>query len=411
MQRIRMSLPYFKDFGWEVEVVTVDPKYSDLSEDELLLKTIPLQTKIHYVRALPKKLTSKIGLGSIALRSLWFYKRPVDKLLRTRHFDLIYFSTTQFPVCILGAYWKRKFKIPYVIDMQDPWHSDYYRDKPKHQRPTKFWFSYRLNKYLEPRAMRLADGVISVSEDYIATLQNRYPCLKNVPAATITFGAFGPDMDIALKHQADFPSLLNENTINLVYVGRGGADMRAAITPVFSAFKKALLANPDISRIHFYFIGTSYAAAGTGVPTIAPLAAALGVATYVTERTDRISYYHTLCTLLKADALFIPGSDDPRYTASKLYPYLLTGKPLLTMFNAASPALNVLKEYGVYNSYNYTDVDSGQLIDFFQRLASGNLPQPVYNATAMHQYSAREMTHRQCLLFDNVINSIQPADA
>ena len=42
------------------------------------------------------------------------------------------------------------------------------------------------------------------------------------------------------------------------------------------------------------------------------------------------------------DALFMPGSDDPAYTASKIYPYLLTRKPLLAIFNAESPALAVL---------------------------------------------------------------------
>ena len=91
--------------------------------------------KIHQVKAFNKKWTSKFGLGSIALRSLWFYRKKVNQLLKKGHFDLIYFSTTQFPVCILGASWKKRFQIPYVIDMQDPWFSDYYENKPKEQRP------------------------------------------------------------------------------------------------------------------------------------------------------------------------------------------------------------------------------------------------------------------------------------
>ncbi|RZL26907.1 MAG: hypothetical protein EOO96_22520, partial [Pedobacter sp.] len=39
--RIRMSLPHFKKFGWDVEVVTVNERYSDLIKDDLLEQSIP----------------------------------------------------------------------------------------------------------------------------------------------------------------------------------------------------------------------------------------------------------------------------------------------------------------------------------------------------------------------------------
>src|ERR1700744_3973977 len=128
MQRVRTSLPYFKEFGWDATVVTVDEKYSDMTKDDLLLLSIPEVIKLYKVRSLNKKLTSKIGLGSLALRSPWFYRQQVNALLRKGKYDLIYFSTTQFMICALGAYWKKRFGIPYVIDMQDPWYSTHYKD-------------------------------------------------------------------------------------------------------------------------------------------------------------------------------------------------------------------------------------------------------------------------------------------
>lgn len=75
MHRVRMSLPYFEHFGWHAEVVCVDERFSDVIKDPLLLESVPQSTIIHKVAALPKKLTSKIWLGSIALRSLWYYKK------------------------------------------------------------------------------------------------------------------------------------------------------------------------------------------------------------------------------------------------------------------------------------------------------------------------------------------------
>jgi len=405
MQRIRMSLPYFKQFGYEATVVTINPLYSDLPQDELLSQTVPADVHVYYVKAFNKKLTSKLGLGSIALRSLYHYRKKVNSLLQQKKYALIYFSTTQFPVCILGPYWKKKFHIPYVIDMQDPWHSDYYLNKPKAQRPPKYWLSYRLNKYLEPLAIKNADGLISVSPAYIEQLKERYPQIKNIPAATITFGAFEPDLKIAAENK--FTDLLTPGFKNLVCIGRGGMDMHAAITPLFQAIKAGLISHPELfKKLKVYFIGTSYAAAGKEVNTISPLAAQFGLGDQVIEITSRISYYHTIATLNKADALFIPGSDDPKYTASKIYPYLLTQKPMLAVINSHSPANGVLGEYGapyVYN-YNHNDDITNQVAAFLTTMLNGKIPATVYNNNALNKYSAQNLTSEQCMLFNQVIS-------
>jgi len=406
MQRIRMSLPYFAEFGWQPEVVVVDECYSDLTKDELLLESLPGGVKIHKVRALPKNITSKIGLGSIALRSLLFYKERVNQLLKAETFDLIYFSTTQFPICILGPYWKKRFNVPYIIDMQDPWHTEYYKDKSQNDRPPKYWFSYRLNKYLEPIAMKNVGGLISVSEHYIIDLQNRYPRLKTIPAATITFGAFELDNTIARDNAEKFELLLNPDFKNLVYVGRGGTDMHKALNVLFAAVKCGQEKHPDLFKtLKITFIGTSYAPAGQGKPTILPLARQFGVEDTVIEITDRISYYHTMFTLQQADALFIPGSDSAGYTASKIYPYLLNNKPLLAIINSKSPAADVLREYDVKNIYYFDrGVETEQAItSFLIQLLRGAMDTPKYNSRAIEKYSALNMTRKQCQLFDLVI--------
>jgi hypothetical protein len=403
-----MSLPYFKMFGWEAEVVTVDEKYSEMVKDDLLNQRVPSEIKIHRVKAFKKSWTSKFGLGSIALRSLWFYRQKVNALLKKEKYDLIYFSTTQFPVCILGSYWKKKFNIPYVIDMQDPWHSEYYKDKPKEQQPAKYWFSYRLNKYLEPVAMKRVDGLISVSENYIANLKTRYPEIKGVPEAMVTFGTFEPDLKIAADNQHQFTSILQPGFKNVVYVGRGGTDMHKAIKPIFEAFKEGLTNQPELfDKIKFYFIGTSYAPKGEGVPTILPLAKLCGVDNNVVEVTNRISYYHSLATLQQADALFIPGSDDPQYTASKIYPYLLMQKPLLAVFNKSSNAVEILNkctENAIVLTFDKENTGlTDNLYQILTQCANG-----VFNSIKLlkkfEEYSAKNLTGKQVELFNLAIN-------
>ncbi|MDN5289008.1 MAG: hypothetical protein JWR38_5282 [Mucilaginibacter sp.] len=403
MQRVRMSLPYFTELGWEAEVVMVNEQYADMTEDPLLLQSVPAHIKIHKIKALHKNITSKFGLGSIALRSLLFYKMAVNKLLTSKKYDLIYFSTTQFPVCILGAYWRKKFGIPYVIDMQDPWHSDYYQDKPRKLRPPKYRFAYHLNRILEPVALKRANGLIAVSDHYIADLKDRYPEIKDIPTATITFGAFQPDMQIAANHAHLFHNLLSADHTNIVYIGRGGADMHQAIIPLFKAIQHGLKNHVDgYHKLRCYFIGTSYATTGQGLATILPLARQYGLTEQVVELTDRISYYHTLITLQQAHGLFIPGSDDPAYTASKIYPYLLTRRPILAIFNPASSTIPILREYGVKHVYDCQTIDTGHVDLFLTAMISGTSMEN-YHTQAIEKYSARQMAINECLLFEQTL--------
>lgn len=406
MQRVRMSLPYFKDFGWDATVVAVSEKNSDIVVDDLLLQSIPGYIKIHKVKALNKKWTSKIGLGSIALRSLWFYKQKVNKILKKEKFDLIYFSTTQFMICILGPYWKKRFDIPYVIDMQDPWYSTHYLEKPKNERPAKYWLAYSLHKYFESVAVKQVSGLISVSDHYINDLKVRYPEIKDMPSATITFGAFEPDIKISADNQTKFKLLLQSGFKNIVYVGRGGTDMHKAIIPVFEALKKGLANQPKhFNKLKFYFIGTSYAPTGKAILTILPLAKKYGVDNNVIEITDRISYYHTLITLKQADALLIPGSDDPKYTASKIYPYLLTQKPLVAIFNEHSNAvvaLNKCADAVVLTFDLETRHLTGPLYKTFTDWSKG-LFKPTTLLPGFEEFSARSLTCKQTELFNNAI--------
>lgn len=404
MQRVRMSLPYFERYGWRAEVVTVDERYADLPKDELLMEGLPENLKLYKVRALKKNITTRFGLGSIALRSLFFFRTAVNDLLKRNHYDLVYFSTTQFPVCVLGAYWKRKFGVPFVIDFQDPWHSEYYRDKPKGQRPPKYWLSYFLNRWLEPIAVNHADGLISVSQGYLEDLGKRYPRVRAIPSSVITFGAFEHDLAIAEKHCALFPRLLDVSSINIVYVGRGGADMHRSIRPVFQAFLEGLAVNPLFSQFKFYFIGTSYAPSGKGTRSIIPLAFAMGLEKYVVETTDRIGFYHALCLLGQSDALFVPGSDDANYTASKMFPYLSTRRPLLAVFKRQSSVVTILKQYGVRHVFDTDLPDISRIKAFLVQLLQPERPAETYHADAINFYSAQQMTERQCLLFDKVID-------
>jgi hypothetical protein len=411
LHRVRHSLPHFETYGWDAEVWRVDPDLVERDRDPLLVDTLPEDTAIRTVGALDPDRTRLVGLGSLPLRSLPFYLWQGTQRLAQGDVDLVYFSTTAFPVMILGRYWKWRFGVPYVIDMQDPWHTDYYVEKPKEEQPPKFWFSYRLNKYLEPVAMRGVDGIVSVSQGYCDTLQDRYDNVTPDMCEVIPFGAAEVDFEVMEDSGVTQPFVdPTDNTIDVVYAGRGGHDMETAARGIFGALRRGREEQPELfGRVRMHFVGTSYAPAGEGEKTLEPIAEEYGVADAVTERTDRIPYFQSLRLLRDADHLVVPGSDDPDYTASKLYPYILSERPVLAVFNENSSVVEILRK-----TEAGTAVTFGGLIDLEvleHKVLSAWKPMlerlpysPGTDWKSFHPYTAEAMTQRQVEVFERVVS-------
>lgn len=411
MHRVRQALPYLEEMGWKPVVITVEEKYIEsYSIDPLLALTIPPDIEVHKVKAFPVKRTRKIGLGSLSLRSYWFIKRKGDELLAKEKFDLVYFSTTAFHVMALGPVWKKKFNVPFIVDMQDPWRNDFYLDKPANQRPPKFLIAYNIDKYLEAKTIPFADGIISVSQGYCDTFIKRYPAVTNKRCRVVPFGVADADIEVMRKYVTGCKKVaLPDDKVNIVYVGRGGYDMAFALNIVFNAFAKALETDPaKFSKWHFWFIGTSYAPEGTGRKTITPVAEENNVGAYVTEITDRVPYFEGLYLLDKADILFIPGSTDITYTASKLYPYIILQKKMLAVFNEQSSVVRILNQlqYGKLVSFDHSkntpEAYSAECLDYFNALTVESGEQ-LLNEELFEPYKAYAKTKAQVDFFNEVI--------
>ena len=415
MHRVRQGIPYFKQLGWEPIVITVSEEYTEsYSTDELLLKTIPNDIEVHRVKAFSSKYTRKIGLGSLSMRAYHHIRRKGNELLKNNHFDLIFFSTTAFHVLALGPLWKKKFKVPFIVDIQDPWRNDFYLDKPKHQRSSKFFIAYKIDKYLEAKTIPFADGIIAVSKAYCDTFIKRYPSIKEAQCKVITFGIADYDIEVMRQFVSNSEKVnFKPDKINIVYAGRGGHDMAFAVQILFGAVAKGLIINKNLfQKIHFWFVGTSYAIAGTGKKTISPIAATFGLSNFVTEITDRLPYFETLFILDKADILLVPGSIDTAYTASKIYPYILLKKKLIAIFYHKSSVVNLLKKlkYGEVIAFDHNEKSAEEYseecyLGLCKILQSNYNVQ--YNDTLFEPYKAFTKTKEQVDFFNSIIATHQ----
>jgi hypothetical protein len=409
-----MSLPYFQEFGWHPSILTVNPNCVEGMCDSVLAKTVPEQVLVTATKALPVSLTKQFGLGSLGWRCLPYLAKTGDRLLSQQPFDLVYFSTTVFLTMALAARWQRRFGIPYVLDFQDPWLSDYYKQSPDVRPPGgrfKYGFNQLVAQWLEPQALRSASHVISVSPEYPKVLSKRYPWLREEQFTVLPFGA--PEADFELLPSLHVQQRLfdpNDGKRHWVYVGRGGSDMTLALRALFLAIRADRDRNPAIwDSIRLHFVGTSYAPSNRAVKTIEPLAHAIGIADLVDEQTQRLPYFEALQTLVDSDAILLIGSNDPGYTASKLYPCILARKPMLAIFHQQSSVVSILRECNAgravtFHTHNQPNELTSQLIErlhWLQSLPKGYQPQT--NWIAFQPYTAREMTRQQCEIFDQCL--------
>lgn len=412
-QRIRTALSYLPQFDWAPHILTVQPDQVPHSQDPILLQTLPSDLAITRTPALPARYTRAVGLGNVGWRCLPFFAREGDRLLSSGQFDLVFFSTTIFPVMTLGAYWRRRFGIPYILDFQDPWRSDY-----RHAAGTtppgghvKYAITQALARLCEPIAMQHVNHIISVSPTYPKTLQHRYPNLRDEQCTVLPFGA--PEQDFqGLPNMGIRQTLFdpNDGKRHWVYVGRGGADMAIALRALFATIQHLRSQHPEHwHSIHLHFVGTSYAPPSLAVKTIEPIAETMGVADLVTEHPCRIPYFEALQLLVDSDAILLIGSDDPSYTASKLYPCVLARKPILGVFHEQSSVVDILHrcqagETAVFNAHSSIADLTMQLGPALHRLSMAPRQlAPATNWQAFQPYTALAMTRQLCAVFDRCL--------
>lgn len=401
MHRVRMALPYLAGLGWEALILKIDPEEQAGIRDPALEASIPEGTRVWQAGYVPRRWTKWIGLNHVGIRSAGHIARLGSELIRREKPDVVLFSTTMFPLFALGRYWLRKHGIPYILDFQDPWRVGRYTLAA--QRTWKGQASEAVAALLEPYAVKEAAHIVCVSPEYREALASRYG-IERERISVLPFGGPTHDFDLLTGMQVApaFPS--GDGNEHWVYVGRGGEDMAFALRAIFTALRRARDGNPQrYGKVRLHFLGTDYASGDRARKTVAPIAQECDVGELVLESPERVPYFQALRSLQAADALIVPGSADPGYTASKIYPYILAKRPLLAVFHERSSVVEVLRSTRAGTVVTFASDDSHEEIS--EKIVNSWLqpatpPPPATDWSAFEKYGAREMTRTLCGLFD-----------
>jgi hypothetical protein len=157
-----------------------------------------------------------------------------------------------------------------------------------------------------------------------------------------------------------------------------------------------------------HFVGTSYAAAGNALRRAEPVAAEFGVEDLMREVTGRVAYLDALQLLLDASALVIVGTDEPHYTASKIYPYALARKPILAILHEQSSAVKALQAMTPARILTFSDgrraEDQAEAAAVqLEALVSGDTVETDAEFATDDSQTARAMTRELGAIFDRAV--------
>jgi hypothetical protein len=301
---------------------------------------------------------------------------------------------------------KRQFGIPVVLDFQDPWVCAWSDAQPT---LSKAGFAHRAATLLEPRALRGASFVTSVSDVQNQEMAARYTWLDSSRMAGIPIGGDPDDFAVLRGGPAVGEGIyLDPSFTHLSYVGTFLPRAGPLIHILFRAFALLRAAEPALAaRVRLNFIGTSNQPNDDTTYRVRPLAEAEGVADAVREIPQRLPYLSALNVLLRSDGILLVGSNEPHYTASKIYPDLMSRRPFLSLFHRASSAHAILAAAGGGRAFAFATPQElaaleVSLADGLRTLAGAPVSLGRVDPAAYAPYEARAIARRFAAIFNSL---------
>jgi Glycosyl transferase 4-like domain len=361
VHRARHLAKHLPAHGWRPIILRVDETRYTERPDPGLASLVPDRVEQIRTGAFPAWLARLAGVGDVGLRGYVPLKLAISKAAAIRQPDAILITGSPYYPMLLSGWVKRRLRIPVILDFQDPWVSVEGAMRPKW---TKGRIAHQLAVALEPHAIRHADFITSVSDRQNDEMAERYPWLDRKLMAAIPIGGDPEDFDALRANPFRVTQVqLSPERINLSYVGtllpRAGPLMQALLRAVRSLKQS----HPELAaKLRLNFVGTSNQPDARETYRIRPIAEDEGVADLVVETPHRIPYLEALQVLASSNGLLLVGSDEPHYTASKIYPALMSGRPYISLFHSQSSAHSILAAAGGGKTFSFSTVGDLQTL-------------------------------------------------
>src|SRR5262245_32133054 len=343
--RVRLLAPHLSHYGWEPTILTLEPDAYEGQLDHGLPALLPSSLRVVRCRGWSARWTRRVGVGDLGLRSFVGLYREAVRLLRSEFFDALFITIFPAYTSLIGPLLVRRFQIPFVLDYQDPWVSAWgstVGGGPGGRVDIKSRISRRLAVGLEPYAVRAASAITAVSTGTYEPILARHPGISPVVDA-IPIGAEPRDFANSHTSSATLPFDLSDGRIHVCYTGTILPLGIETLNAFLQGVRRLRDRRPDLyARLRLHFVGTSNQTVHTDELRVLPHAEAIGVADIVDEIPTRLPYTVVLEIQAQASVLVAMGSSEAHYTASKIFPLLLAGRPLLAIYHEQRSVSSIL---------------------------------------------------------------------
>lgn len=411
VQRWLKFVKYFREFGIEPIVLTVDPEFATFPNyDYSLLKEIPEGIEIHTTQAsspfeLYKKVRKKdapqagfsgekkTGLVDKAMRFIrgnffipdarigWnkFALEKARTIIRENNIDSIVTTSPPHSTQLIGLALKKEFNLHWLADLRDPWTEIYYN-----QELFRTPFAKRKDYNYEQACLKNADKIVVVSED----IKRHFGAKRKEILAKIHVIPNGFDEadflkvkseELRVKSEVESGKLRDESLKYkmISYVGNLGEQY--PVEGFLEAFSEIVKKDSDWK---LQFVGNCH----NGVKTLVEklnLSKSVVFVPYV-NHSEAIDFMIKARILL----LIIPEIENNKgILTGKLFEYLATGNPILNIGPKDGDAAAILKENAISVTLNPSEKQ--EIIDF---ILNSTTNQTGVNTVSKNKFSRRNLT-------------------
>jgi hypothetical protein len=409
--RPRLFAKHLPQFGWTPTVLTIKREAIEGPLDPMLERLVDPQLDVVRTGALPVRPVRIVG--DIGLRTLGHHAAALKAAFRQGGVRATVLFGPPWFSFVLGPVMRRWVGTPYVVDYIDPWISDW---TATHAFPSKAWFYHRAAAAIEPAVLRSASHVTAVSQGILDGLRERYPWLDASRLTAMPYGAEPDDLEASARLHVEPPDFrAGDGALNICFTGalqpKGGALLGA----VLGALRELRGSGSALgARVRLRCYGTSNQAGRSDFSGVMPAAREFGLSDIVSEIPARVPYLQAMAVLRACDIVLVMGSVDPYYHASKLYPAIVSGRPILAICHAESSIRAVMEETGAGVCVTFRDPGElearvPEIRDAMTALALGPRRQPT--SDQIEPFTARASTAALARVLDRVTDSPAIAEA
>lgn len=111
--RVKKFVKYLNNYDWQPTVITVNEKFLK-NIDENLMEEIPKNVDV-------KRIDFNSNKPDISFDFCKALKKQLQKIITEKKYNCVFVTGGPFYIIPIAKYIYKKYKIPYIIDLRDPW--------------------------------------------------------------------------------------------------------------------------------------------------------------------------------------------------------------------------------------------------------------------------------------------------